>query len=576
LSDKKRIPTRGIYWRGFFLQLFVITVLPLTVLLLIVAFGSQTLHHDAMRSLVGDRDLRAVQAAASSLERELSHRASLIQIAARSLGGKTDFLSLILQPDEVSSIYDGGLALFTANGLFILSTNPAFDWQTVFAPQPDYLKSVQKANGLAVFSKPFSFAGGQSPLVMVGSLIDQQEILVGAFNPTGPIQAAVSSLVSIGQTTVLAISPGEAGGGFKVLYRVGPFKPDESASTHPGIQGALNGETGIDYYHSDQGEHVVAFSPIQSTGWGLIIEEAWEDITNPYLNTTQYAPLVIVPVFLLALVALWFGARRIVKPLQDLEKQAAGLADGNFDAIQNPVGGIGEIRNLQNELIDMATRLKAAQQSLRSYIGAITAGVENERRSLARELHDDTIQSLIALNQRIQLASMNSPQTQNGVLLELQSLLQETMTNLRRMIRGLRPIYLEDLGLVASLEMLVRETEKSAAIPISFDIQGTERRLDPQKEMMLYRMVQESLNNVVHHAEAAQAWVGLVFTDTNLTIQVRDNGKGFVVPSNPVEFPGKGHFGLLGLHERAEIINAHLDITSKLDQGTTVTIQTLI
>ena len=76
------------------------------------------------------------------------------------------------------------------------------------------------------------------------------------------------------------------------------------------------------------------------------------------------------------------------------------------------------------------------------------------------------------------------------------------MADLRRMIRGLRPIYLEDLGLVASLEMLVREMEQTAAIPITFVTRGQDHRLDPQSELSLYRMVQESLNNVIRHAEA--------------------------------------------------------------------------
>jgi signal transduction histidine kinase len=348
---------------------------------------------------------------------------------------------------------------------------------------------------------------------------------------------------------------------------------DESDPSHPGIREALNGESGIDYFQSSEGEHVVAYNPISLTGWGLVIEEAWEDIASPYLITTQSAPLVIVPVFLLALLAIWFGARRIVTPLQKLEKQAARLAAGDFEAIRQPVGGIEEIRNLQAELVEMADKLKAAQQSLRSYIGAITAGVENERRSLARELHDDTIQSLIALNQRIQMIIMSSPETQKDALSELQSLVQQSMTDLRRLIRGLRPIYLEDLGLVASLEMLVREMEQTAGIPIAFISKGPERRLDTQSEISLFRMVQESLNNVIHHAEAKHAWVELAFSDTGLSIKIRDNGKGFAVPANPAEFPAKGHFGLLGLQERAELINAHMDIISGPGKGTIISIQ---
>ncbi|MEN6300671.1 MAG: histidine kinase, partial [Anaerolineaceae bacterium] len=383
----------------------------------------------------------------------------------------------------------------------------------------------------------------------------------------------IADLISTVRTSVMVVSPNSQKSSYTVLYQVGPFHLDESSPTHPGIREGLNGQSGISYYQSSVGEHVVAYSPISQTGWGLIIEEAWEDIANPYLVSTQSAPLVIVPIFLLALVALWFGARRIVTPLQKLEKQAANLASGDFEAIREPVGGIDEIRNLQTELVDMADKLKAAQQSLRSYIGAITTGIETERRSLARELHDDTIQAMIALNQRIQLILMNSPETQKDALSELHNLVQQSMTNLRRMIRGLRPIYLEDLGLVASLEMLVREMEQPAKLQIAFSSRGSERRLDPQIEMSLYRMVQESLNNVIHHARAQHAWVDLDYGEHEMTVQIRDDGAGFLVPENPAEFPEKGHFGLLGLQERAELINADLSISSIPGKGTTVTVR---
>jgi signal transduction histidine kinase len=148
------------------------------------------------------------------------------------------------------------------------------------------------------------------------------------------------------------------------------------------------------------------------------------------------------------------------------------------------------------------------------------------------------------------------------------------MTNLRRMIRGLRPIYLEDLGLVASLEMLVREMEQASNLPISFISKGLELRLDPKSEMSIYRMVQESLNNVIHHANATHAWVELEFVENRLIVKIRDDGKGFEVPGNVAEFPEKGHFGLLGLSERADLIHAEFEINSKLGEGTTVIIKT--
>jgi len=560
-------------FKGFSVQLFLITILPLTILLLVVAFGSQTLHHEAMRSLVGSRDLQTVRATANSIERELSHLSSSIQILSRSAKNNSALSSLILQPDEISATFDGGITLYSSSGGFLQSTSTNVDWSNLPVQIPEYFSSLQKTINRPVFSSPISSSDFAHTYVLVGIASEDQKILIGAFSPEELIKSVVGDLVDTGQTTIIVISPYQKSGGYSVLYHGGPMKVDESFSTHPGIREVLNGESGINYYQSSEGEHVVAFSPISETGWGLVTEEAWEDISSPYLASTQAAPLVFVPVFLIAIFIIWFGARRIVTPLQDLEKQASSLASGDFEAIRQPVGGIEEIRNLQTEMIEMADKLKSAQQSLHSYIGDITSGIENERRSLARELHDDTIQAMIAINQRIQMILMNSPKIQKGPLNELQGLVQQSMTNLRRMIRGLRPIYLEDLGLVASLDMLVGEMGQTATFPITFVSTGQEHRLDARIELSLYRMVQESLNNVIHHANAQHAWVEMDFLEKGLNIQIRDDGIGFVIPTNASEFPKKGHFGLLGLKERSELIHAELNINSSPGNGTTLLIR---
>ncbi len=563
---------RRFQWWGFTPQLFLILVLPLTILVLAVAFGSQMLHHDAMRSLVGDRDLRTVQAAANSLEQEISHRTSTIKMLANALGAGSNLDTLASDQEEISASFDSGIALFSPSNQLVIASSTANFWQNVNTSLPGYIASIATNPNEPVYSLPLPISNEKRTIILIGTVTENKNILVGAFTPALLIQDTLSSFVGTGQLTAIVVARATASTDFETLYHAGPEKPDEQLSTHPGIQESLNGESGINYYQSSGGEHVVAFNPIRPIGWGLVIEEAWEDIASPYLISTQAAPLAIVPVFLLALVALWFGARRIVQPLRTLEKQAAELAEGDFAAIRKPVGGIEEIRNLQAELMDMAEKLDEAQQSLHSYIGSITAGVENERRSLARELHDDTIQALIALNQRIQLVSMKTQPAQKEDLKELQALTAQAMQNLRRMVRGMRPIYLEELGLVASLEMLTRETSDQANFPISYKSSGLERRLDPQAEMALYRMVQESLNNVVHHSEATQAWVEMSFSPENLSVSIRDNGKGFTVPATPAEFAKKGHFGLLGLYERAELLGASLKITSTLHKGTLITI----
>jgi signal transduction histidine kinase len=204
-------------------------------------------------------------------------------------------------------------------------------------------------------------------------------------------------------------------------------------------------------------------------------------------------------------------------------------------------------------------------------LGAVTAGQEEERRRLARELHDDTIQSLIALNQRGQLAQMaldGHPALEQ--LTEMQGMVAQMIDDLRRLTRDLRPIYLEDLGLVPALDMLARDTSTILKIPVNFQIPGSERRLQPEVELALYRIAQEALSNVVRHAHASHAKVHLEFTEQVITLTITDDGCGFEVPESPAEMAPVGHFGLLGMQERAVLVGARLTIGSAPGQGTHV------
>ena len=353
------------------------------------------------------------------------------------------------------------------------------------------------------------------------------------------------------------------------LARVGSMQRKSEPATHPGITEALNGNSGFTYTKTSSMEHVVAYSPVQPPGWALVFEEPWEEVDTPYLRLTQFAPLILIPLLAFTLVALWFGATQIVKPLQQLENLASDLAWGNFTAIEKPVGGVQEIQQLQKELIHMAHKVQDAQKSLHNYVGAITHGRERRRGRLARELHDDTLKRSIALSQRVRLAQMKAKDEQmKEALTELDSLASNTIVELRRLTRGLRPIYLEDLGLVTALEMLAHE-KTSPGLSVDLLCEGTERRLEKALELTLFRITQEALSNVLHHAKASQAWITLTFQASNVTLKIRDNGKGFTPPRSPAEFAPGGHYGLLGMHERAELIGGKLSISSS-EAGTTI------
>ena len=106
----------------------------------------------------------------------------------------------------------------------------------------------------------------------------------------------------------------------------------------------------------------------------------------------------------------------------------------------------------------------------------------------------------------------------------------------------------------------------------SFQRKGVEQRLSPEAELALYRMVQECLSNVVRHADASSASVDISFSPTEVIVEVKDDGKGFVVPESPSAFAPGGHYGLLGMYERAELMGARLEIHSASGRGTRIAV----
>lgn len=553
--------------RGLTVQVFAITVLPLTLLLLIITFTSVFRHQQDMRALVGERDERAVQSAAVALDAELHHRAANISNLV-ALAEITNKPTLVTATDDLAADFDGGLAYLTADGQLITTTGDPKMWEAALQNKVSLATQGELSSASAVqpvFSDPFLDPQSKRTLVIVSEYSPPLHMIVaGAFSPENLANQVLSASYTASERAKIYLLDSSR----RSLYTSASGSAEPLDANHPGVTEALRGESGALYVQMEDSEHVIAYSPITPTGWVLITEESWEEVVSPSLEMTQMAPLVIVPVFILALIALWFVATKIVQPLQKLEDKAAALAWGDFNAIEESVGGISEVRHLQMELAEMARKVQAAQEGLHDYIGAITAAQEEERMRLAREIHDDTIQSVVALKQRVQLAGKSvRAGSARDALKELETLAEKTVENLRRLTRALRPIYLEDLGLVTALNMLANESSQVGKLDVDFRLIGEERRLSSEVELALYRIAQEALNNVMHHASAEHAMLQITF-DKDIKLEVTDNGAGFVVPKSPTEFAPSGHFGLLGMRERADLIGGRLEVESQIGKGT--------
>lgn len=132
---------------------------------------------------------------------------------------------------------------------------------------------------------------------------------------------------------------------------------------------------------------------------------------------------------------------------------------------------------------------------------------------------------------------------------------------------------LDDLGLLATLRWLAGEIQERSAIETELTVEGTERRLPPNVEMMLFRIVQEALRNVEKHSNASKAEIVVRFEDEKTVAMVKDNGIGFDFSETIGGASRSGKLGLVGMQERARLLGGRLEIDSGLAQGTTVTIE---
>lgn len=536
-------------WQGLSAQLFLLVILPFAVLALAATLMSIGLHQNAMRSMIAERDSRSVITASNFLDSKIDAELETTKTVAM-------LVSKALQaPQETLEDFNKAYGPNGKNLAFINSDKQLVAFTGVVDIRQEFEISNFDPADRSVLTIDGTYYFPLSEEVVSGGWIVN---LVAVQDIANTVLEGVD--VDMAMTTAYLLDENK-----NVLATLGVMDPKEKLKDHDGVAEALKGETGYTYVKLNNIEHVVAYSPVRSTGWALVIEEPWDNVDTPYLRLTQLAPLILLPLLVFTLVALWFSLSQLVTPLQKLEKQAAELAWGDFSAIEAPVGGAREIRQLQNELILMARKVRDAQNSMRGYIGAISRGQEEERQRLARELHDETLQSLIAIQQRIQLNQMKVKEKEMNVALdELAALTGNSITELRRLTRALRPIYLEDFGLVTALEMLVKETDP---LPATFTLKGKERRLEPSLELSLFRIAQEGLSNIIRHSQATHAEILIEFTASKVLLEISDNGKGFEPPRSPAEFAPAGHYGLLGIYERTELIGGKLEIFSNVGNG---------
>ncbi|MBP2241969.1 two-component system sensor histidine kinase DegS [Cytobacillus eiseniae] len=256
----------------------------------------------------------------------------------------------------------------------------------------------------------------------------------------------------------------------------------------------------------------------------------------------------------------------------DIERRLVGLQE-TIERAEHLISQITVVMNyLTSDLKQVGEMLEDAKMK-QEFGLKIIAAQEEERKRLSREIHDGPAQMMANVMMRSDLIERvyreKGSKDAFTEIRDLKKMVRNALYEVRRIIYDLRPMALDDLGLVPTLKKYLQTTEEyHKKIKIPFLNMKAEKRLPANYEVALFRLVQESVQNAIKHANATEIQVKLEIDRTKVTVVIKDDGKGF----NPSE-KNKDSFGLIGMKERVELLEGELSIDSKIGKGTIVLIQ---
>ena len=222
------------------------------------------------------------------------------------------------------------------------------------------------------------------------------------------------------------------------------------------------------------------------------------------------------------------------------------------------------------------TALAEREEERQAYVKQIIQIQEDERKRIAREIHDDTTQRLWLLSNRVQKIVNNKlravmPKTA-AELMEFRDKLLRLSEDTRRLSFTLRPGMLDNLGLVSALRWFTEQLSNKDSINAKLLVKGHTCQLNNELNTQLFRIAQETLSNTRRHAEATEVIVTLNFKPNTISMTIKDNGKGF--PTKEIrKFPLQGKLGIIGIKERAKLLNGIVNIKSEINKYTSLSVE---
>jgi signal transduction histidine kinase len=322
---------------------------------------------------------------------------------------------------------------------------------------------------------------------------------------------------------------------------------------------------------------VIAVAPLRIAPWGVAIErqeKALLDLAAPWYLLIGSVTLLVV----MGLVLSRALSRSVVLPLRELSAQAERLQRGDLSS-EIAVEGDLEIQVLASALDEARSRLaltlgelgalneeleeKVHERTLesRKLVWRLLDAGEEERRRIARELHDEISQLLTVVQISIEGLDAECPGLDKA-----RTVLTKAQKEIHRIIFDLRPSLLDDLGLATAIRWYAENYLAPKGVEVSLQIEEG-LRLAPEVEITVFRIYQEVVTNILRHSQADHASIELYATESKLVLMVEDNGRGFDPGT------GTGGAGIVGMRERADLVGARLRVESEPEAGASVVLE---
>ena len=371
------------------------------------------------------------------------------------------------------------------------------------------------------------------------------------------------------------------------VYGGGQVGADWSAL--PFIQEALRGYAGTSAGFTSPADGAAVMGaqvPITTLGWTAGVYRPVAEAMAPVRALALRDVVILGLATLLALGLSLLLGNLLTRPIVRLTAHAARLSQGELDRridlhTGDEIGQLGEAFNQMatglshtiGELTQAKEEIAQKSRELQQVLARTHEITEEDRQRIALDIHDGVVQMVIGASYEVQAAASavtSHRLTAQKHLETARRLLDQTVTEMRRIVFDLRPTYLDSLGLFPALEKYAQSFQESSGIACTATLQGEPLLLPDETKVAVYRIVQEALNNVRKHSGATAAAVQMAFAPGRLTVTVQDNGTGFATEAANA---ASGHLGLVSMAERAQSIGGRLDITSAPGQGTRLVLE---